>query len=75
MDAFNSIDVSSNFHIVHQDKDNFESPSPTSLQEIMQDHADEVIDLAGDSETTLMYHPVFVPYNNNNEVQFPLTYL
>ena len=57
--------------ICQQDEDNFEMPSPTSLQQIMQDDADEVIDLTDDSKTTVIQHPEFVPYNNNNnELQF-----
>ena len=58
--------------LCQQDKDNFESPSPTSLQLIMLDDADEVIDLTGDSETTFMQCPVYLANNNNNnELQFP----
>ena len=56
--------------VFHQDKDNFESPSPNSLQLIMQDDADEVIDLIDDSETTFMQQDVYCAYNNN-ELQFP----
>ena len=62
--------------LCQQDEEKFESPGSTSLQSITQDDADEVIDLTGDSETTFMQHPEFVPYNkNNNELQFPLNYL
>ena len=58
--------------IYKQDEDNFESPSPTSLQPIMQDNADDVIDLTDESETTVIQHPESVPYNNNNnELQLP----
>ena len=56
----------------HKAEDNYESPSPTSLWLIMQGDVDEVIDLIGDSETTFMQHPKFVPHNNiNNELQSP----
>ena len=40
--------------VFDHDEDNFESPSPTSLQLTMQDYADEVIDLTDDSKTTFM---------------------
>ena len=62
--------------ICQQDEVIIESPSPTSLQLIIQDYADEVFDLTDDSETTVVQHPELVPYNNNNnELQFlPVTY-
>ena len=60
---------------VNKMKITFESPSPTNLLPIMQDDADEVIDLIDDSKTTLMQHHVYCPYNNNdNQLQF-LTHL
>ena len=58
--------------VCHQDKITFESPSPTCLQLIIQHDADEVIDLTDDSETIIMQHHFYCPYNNNsNEFKFP----
>ena len=36
--------------VFDQDKHNFESPSPPRLQQAMQDHEDEVIDLTDESK-------------------------
>ena len=58
--------------VFDHDEHNFENPSPNSLQLIMQDYADEVINLTDDSETTFMQHHVYSSYNNNNnDLQFP----
>ena len=55
-----------------EDKVTIECGSPGSFQPILLHDADEVIDLADDSETIVIQQPAFVPYNNNNiELQFP----
>ena len=62
--------------VFDHDEHNFENPNSASLQLIMQDYADEVIDLTDDSETTFMQHNVNCPYNNHKVTcNSPLTHL